>query len=564
MDRRNSILSLGLTALTFMAAMPVSASDAVVCDTPAAVASMELPSPFGPVNIHTEHKFSKWRHGFHKWRTTWDKYFEVYPDDFDGYEAVKFDRVREEPAAFLHHKIEFDLYFAKTGSFYKPFLSPYVQDLFVNFSAWSYGADLWLKEARGNIHPLFYSARDKDDLVKKLSHLPMFTPIHVWAEVGSKSENSVWLEVKRIEVIPEIALTETTLRQIELGFMQYDKKRYEISVQSLETALKLELPVQAEARVYAELGRSYFELHQYAQARNALVNAVVRDENNIAALLLLARTDLRIEKADEAKEAAQRVVTAEPSNAIAHAELGLALGMLGDVQGGYTELEFAQTLAPRHQLPVAFRNKAKLALIEGKLELARDELNRAVILLATDVELKLELGDVYVKLGDWDKARLNYTQARDLEPQRAEPYFKVAFVLKSLGDAQKKAGNNDGAKKLYEEALENIDNAIMKDHLGAPAHLLKVDILKALGRDEDAKKAAEAGYKLIPGNAALQALNAPPPPAPVEAAPVDAKPADAKPADGKPDQAATKKPAPPVIEDVQGNEPVPIKVPGPR
>ena len=572
MDRRLWLLSHGLFALCLAAQSALSA-DVPVCEVPA-VAVAEMPSPFAPVGLHTENRYAKWRHGFHHVRNTWDHYFEVYPKEFANYEAARFEKVREEPSVYVSRRIEFDLYFGRTGSYYRPFLTPYNQDLFINFSAWPYGSDLWLKEARANSHPLFYADRVRDELVDKILHLPMFTPIHVWGEVGSKSENTLWVEIKRLEIIPETALNEKTLRQIELGFMQFEKKHYELTIQTLETALKLEIPVQAEAKVYSLLSKAYFELHQYVLARNAAVNALMRNEDNIPDLLQLALTDLRLGKADEAREAAQRVIVAEPSNPVAHAQLGLALGMLGDIPNGYTEVDFAESLAPHHQLAIAYRNRAKLALLENKLEMARDELNRAVILMATDVELKLELGDVFVRLNDWEKAQLNYSQARDLEPQRAEPYYKVAFVLKAKGDAAKKDGKEDVAKKLYEEALENVNNAILRDKGMAPAHLLKVDLLKALGRDDEARKAAEIGAKNAPANAALQELVAPPPPPPApavvvpETTPPDAKPKeavkDAVPDATKPVEATSRKPAPPVIEDLQGNDPVPIKVPGPR
>ena len=467
---------------------------------------VDLPSPFTQVSKpHTEDRIAKWRHGFEKVRVTWDKYFEVYPDEpaiLRRAESVTFEKVRSDPIYFLDRNIQFDLYFSRTGSFYRPFMSPFTEDVYANFSAWGYGSDLWIKEARIAIHPMFYVERERKTLIDKISHLPAYTPIHVWGEVRARSESSAWIEVKKIEIIPEVALSEDILRHLELGYIQWNKKHYSLASQALEQALAIELPVNVEIKVYNMLARAYFEQRLYCRARNALVNSILRDDHDIANLIFLARVNSRMDKADESREAVEHAIAIDPSNAEAHAELGLALGMLNDLKGGYAELESAQKLS-RNQLPEVHRNRAKLALIEGKLELARDELNQAVILRATDVDLKLDLGDVYAKLNDLEKARIEFRQARDLAPDRVDSYVKLASVLKIQADALKKDGKDDQAKKLYEEALENVNNAIMRDNLNVLAHSLKVEILRALGREEEAKKAAEDAAKLIPNSTVM-------------------------------------------------------------
>jgi Flp pilus assembly protein TadD len=147
----------------------------------------------------------------------------------------------------------------------------------------------------------------------------------------------------------------------------------------------------------------------------------------------------------------------------------------------------AQKLS-RNQLAEANRNRAVVLAHEGKLEQARDELKQAIITRPTDVDFKMELGDIYVTLGTLDLAKTEYTQARDLAPQRAEPYYKVAVAAKKQGDLAKKDGKEDAAKKAYEEALENVKAATSKDDLFTPAYGLEAEILNALGRGAEAKK----------------------------------------------------------------------------
>jgi tetratricopeptide (TPR) repeat protein len=562
MDSGMKWASGGLFLALLLAASPTMASDDVDC---------ALPNPFIPAQAQRESIGSKWRHGFHNVRTTWDKYFEVYPKELDGFEATTFDKVLANPTYFLDRKIRFDLCYGKSGQLYRPFTSPFHSDGYTNFSAWSYGAQLWRAEGRATIHPLFYVDKRKTALVEKLSHLPVYSPVHVWALVRSKSENLPWVEILGAEIIPESALTDDSLRHIELGVSQIAKKRYDLAAQTFEAALKQELPVRVEAEVYPQLGRAYFDLRLYNRARHALVNAVLRNEKDVASLILLAKTDLQLSRCDEAREAAQAALKHEPSNPRARAELGLALAMEGKVREGLKELEYAEKLAPRNQLHEANRNRAMIYVREKQFELAEKEMASAVLLRGLDFAPHLELGDILMLRGKLDDARREYTQARDLAVARPEPHYKTAVVLKAQADQLSKDGKADDAKKLLEEALVSAQAAIARDQHYAAAYVLEAELLKALGRSADAVKAIERGVEANPKDDTLKELlkaAAAPAVAPADATVTPAIPDEtAQPIEVKPLEEAGAKPTPPVVEDANGGtvvEPVPVQVPGPR
>jgi len=490
----------GLAMLWFATGFIACGSDELCTD---------LPSPFAEVPIAKETRGANWRHGFHLMRTTVKEYFQVYEEELDNYESTTLEKVRADLGFYLDRKVQFDVFFAKPGQFYRPFVSPFHEDGYTNFGVWPYGVDLWQKEMRGDLSLLFYIDKRKDKLIEKLQHLPMYTPIHVWASMRSKSDNMPWFEVYGFEVIPETVLTESTLRHLETGATQLRQKRYDLAVEKLEAAVNLQLPIFAEAKVYGMLGRAYFEQRLFRNARNSYIDAILRDSKVVANLVLLARTDLRIEPseinfANEARTAAEHAIVIEPSNAEAHAELGLALALQGDIRGGYVQIDYAQKYAARGQLPEANRNRAMIAILEKNLELAKQELNQAVILRATDFTLHLELGDVHLAMGHLDDARREFMQAKDLAPSRAEPLYKTALVDKILADALKKDGKNDDASKLYNEALENVKNAINKDIHMTKAYGLEAEILRALGKEEEAKKALEQGASVNPKNSHMQ------------------------------------------------------------
>jgi tetratricopeptide (TPR) repeat protein len=485
----------GLLIAALLAVNPAAGSDVCNCD---------CPDPFAPPSVVKENLGAKARHAFHDIRTTWDKYFEVYPAELDGHEVTTFEKVRENPGFYLDRKIRFDIYYGKSGQFYRPFTSPFHSDGYVNFGAWSYGANLWRAEGRASVHPLYYIDKRKTKLIDKLAHLPIYTPVHVWATVRSKSDNLPWIEILGAEIIPEAALSDDTLRHIELGVSQLGKKRFDLAAQTFDAAIALELPVKAEAEVYPLLGRAYFELRLYNKARCALVNAILRNDRDVPTLILLAKTDLRLEMYDEARKAAVAALKIEPGNPRARAELGLALAMQGKVREGFRELEYAEKLAPRNQLHEANRNRAMIYVMQKELELAEKEMASAVLLRGLDFVPHLELGDILMLRGKLEDARREYTQSRDLAPARPEPHYKTAVVLKAIADNLAKEGKADEAKKLYEEALVSVQAAIARDEHYVAAYGLEAELLRLLGRAADAVKAVEKGVAANPNDAGMQ------------------------------------------------------------
>ena len=464
----------------------------------------EVQNPFVKPCVYKQSLSAQWRHEFHHMRTTWDKYFVVWPKELDGYEATTLEKIKAEPAFYLEKNVRFDVYWGKPGSFYRPFTAPFHEVGYVNFGAWNYGTELWLKDAREQVLLLFYADRRKKDLIDKLNALPMYTPVHLWAQVRSKSEGLPWIEIKGAEIIPETAPSDSCLRFLELGVKQMTRKRYELAAQSFDAALRLQVPVNIETRAFSLLGRSLYELRMYPEARNAYAESLLRDDSNVSNLIYLARSDAYVQNYEEMRDASERAVALAPANPEARAELGLALAMLGDMKAGLRELEFAQRLAPRNQLPEANRNRAVIALHDNKLELAKQELSQAVILRASDPNLHMELGEVLLKMNQLDDAKREFGFAKELAPTRSEPYFKFALISRVQGDVLKKDGKTDDAKKLFGDALENVRSAIKYDPDNENARALEIDMLKELGRDKEAEKSIDTALAKWPANAPLQ------------------------------------------------------------
>ena len=70
---------------------------------------------------------------------------------------------------------------------------------------------------------------------------------------------------------------------------------------------------------------------------------------------------------------------------------------------------------------------------------------------AADPLLHLELGDVLLNMNQLDDSKREFGFAKDLAPNRPEPYFKFALVARLQGDAAKKDNKPDDAKKATDE-----------------------------------------------------------------------------------------------------------------
>jgi tetratricopeptide (TPR) repeat protein len=177
-----------------------------------------------------------------------------------------------------------------------------------------------------------------------------------------------------------------------------------------------------------------------------------------------------------------------------------------------------------------------------------------------DPNLHLELGDVYLTRNKLDSAVLEFRQAKELATQRPEPYYKYALTLKRQADELAKDGKKKEADALYNEALQNARSAAEKDPHFTAAYTLEVEILRALGKEEDANKVLQehAEANPTPENAAPAAA---PEASEAKTEKEQPKPAE-EPKSAENKEHASKKKAP-VIEESEPDA-LPVEVPGKR
>lgn len=159
---------------------------------------------------------------------------------------------------------------------------------------------------------------------------------------------------------------------------------------------------------------------------------------------------------------AQRRIHKRPRDAAAWFALGKAL-QLG---GGATEAAHAydQALALDPKLPDAWSGKGALAAQDEKWWLAAKDYGRAVALAPQDVSAHFSLGEMLLRVGDFEKAGSEFTIVLHRNPQlccfcagpnqKAECGPAALFADVGLGHVLMQRGDLAGAERLFQRALE--------------------------------------------------------------------------------------------------------------
>ncbi len=236
-----------------------------------------------------------------------------------------------------------------------------------------------------------------------------------------------------------------------------------------------------------QLGVLYHRQRRFAEAESMLRAAVAETPDNAQAFHLLAKLltehggDL-----DDAARVAERSVALEPNHASYHHLLALVRLRQRRPDAAAEALRRAISLSPdvpwwRYQL-------AQALFRQEKWEEARTALSEYMKLAPASADAFQLLGRIAAALGETTAAVNAFRRSADLRPDWAWPRLKVAQTLfqanMNLGEA---ANAIEQALPLFENQRERSEG-----------HLLKAQILAALGRKAEARAAADACLCLRP------------------------------------------------------------------
>ena len=175
---------------------------------------------------------------------------------------------------------------------------------------------------------------------------------------------------------------------------------------------------------------------------------------------------------------------------VSYHALGQILHQLGDLNGAMENFSKAMEISPRHT-ERAF-NFAKILLRQQQHKEARKVMKILLRNVGDDIDLKEQIADLCNEQGLYDVAIKVYREVLGADPNRF-------YLVKKLGIAYQRNGNNSKAVQILEEAVEKYGEDI--DSLLALANAY-FDMRMVVRAD----KWAVMAIRLDPGNEAAREL----------------------------------------------------------
>ena len=183
-----------------------------------------------------------------------------------GYQKISLAAMRANPRAFKEKQVCFDAFFASLGRIYQPFQTPFVNDQFLNFHVWERETRLWDNKERKNAFLFCYVPRDLDKQASNIMGAKMYDAIRLYGRVVVAYAGQPWFEVEDVEPSDAKSFSDLALKHILVGMKSLKTEDFPMARESFNEARREGLPPTAQAFVQRQLGHTYYELENYAEA----------------------------------------------------------------------------------------------------------------------------------------------------------------------------------------------------------------------------------------------------------------------------------------------------------
>ena len=231
------------------------------------------------------------------------------------------------------------------------------------------------------------------------------------------------------------------------------------------------LPPAEQQRARILLGMAHYGLGEYKAAIEPLREAAKLDPSNLPMRLSLAQSCLWTRQLDCVLDTYKEILLINPDSAEADMLAGEALDEKGDNAGAVAQFQAAVKADPK--LPNVHFGLAYLLWAQKRYEEAIPEFGAELANDSTHAQSLLYLGDTYVQLEQYDKARESLEHSLKLSD-------KEPLVHLDLGIVYQETGDRDAA---VAELMKTIELA--PDEVNA--HFRLARLYQAMGRKDEAK-----------------------------------------------------------------------------
>lgn len=195
--------------------------------------------------------------------------------------------------------------------------------------------------------------------------------------------------------------------------------RYRQAIPVLQKVLQTE-PGMRMAR--SLLGRSYFQLNQFAQAKTTFQEILHQQPQNLDAQFYVAACDYRLKDRIAAETGLKKVLAQDSNFPAAHLYLGFLYQAKGD--NALALASFQKVLALEPDNEDAHAKTGFLLASKGQAREAIPHFKRVVQLNPADAEAHRNLGIAYLQLGQQEAGRRELAEACRLEKKFCQPLPK--------------------------------------------------------------------------------------------------------------------------------------------
>ena len=242
--------------------------------------------------------------------------------------------------------------------------------------------------------------------------------------------------------------------------------------------------------LYINLGRVYYELKRYDDAICEYKMAIWLDSLNLRAYYYLCQLYEEQRDFDNAIDTCKKLIDLQPHVADFHCRVAQYLYLRGDIEEAVEHYQTAITLNPNTQWTSVVSQTLGFIFQENvkNLDAAIVAYQNAYNLNPNDIDIYLNLGNVFFEKGSYDNALIVYKKALESSPHNARLHCNLGYLYWGKG-------NIEEAIKEYEKAIK-YDNTydIAYNNLG-------VIYLDDLGRITKAIELFEAAKRNNPNYA---------------------------------------------------------------
>jgi protein O-GlcNAc transferase len=225
-----------------------------------------------------------------------------------------------------------------------------------------------------------------------------------------------------------------------------------------------------------------FQAGNPAAAARACRAALRRDKRNVAALFVLALTQMQQGRYEEAEAQFAKATALDPSAAAIWANRGNNQISLGRQEQALEHLSRALAIAP--DFPDALYNRAKLLADAGRPEEALADYERCVELVPHFADAINNSGVILAKLGRHEEALASYQRCLALAPRAADTLNNRGNLLAAMGRHAEALASYDASLAVAPKAIDTLVN--------------RANLLSMLRRFPDALAGCEAALRLAP------------------------------------------------------------------